>query len=237
MTNSIKYLNQKASIDLLKEVPVSMKSRFLRPFLKANTERTRLFFSKYRRSPAEAAITDFSTGHFSSFLLEELRAIPDVPFDLCVDLGCGQSNLRTSCTPPLWKQYVGADLLIDEQLPVGSVDILVEHNLNIGLPELPESSNTIFVAVNLLCYLEDISPLMSNIASRPGRRTVLFLEPQPSILWECAFYGFRLFYRTPEEILHHLGTKAKSTARTKINLGLPGLKHWTASNLLRIELA
>jgi hypothetical protein len=231
------HLQIKPSLDLMREIPVSLKSRIIRPFFKADTRKVRSFFATYRRRPEEVAITDFSTGHFSNVLLNEIRTLRDPPFELCIDLGCGSSNLRQICSQPVWNRYIGTDLLIDEAMPASSSDVLVEHDLSVGLPRLPETESTLLVAVNVLCYMENIAPLMSDIAKRSGRRSVLILEPHPSILWESAFHGFRLFYRSYGELLSHFARNSKTITRTKVNLGVPGFRGWTASNLLHIELS
>ena len=230
------HLPLKPSLDLMREIPVSLKSRIIRPFLPADTSKVRAFFSAYRRRPEDVAITDFSTGHFSAVLESAIREFQGVPYDLCVDLGCGSSNLREMSGPAIWNRYIGTDLLIDEQLPPGSPDSLLEHDLNLGLPTLPETQSTLFVAVNLLCFLQGIERLASDIVNRKGRRTVLLLEPHPSILWESAFHGFRLFYRGYPELLVNFQHSQASVTRTKVNLGVPGFRFWTASNLLAIEM-
>ncbi|MCP4985687.1 MAG: hypothetical protein GY928_06325 [Colwellia sp.] len=226
-------LSKEVSFDLAKEIPAAIKSRFFKPFLPSSVEKTRAFFKEFRSKPNEVSITDFSTGHYYS-IVEELLSKNDERYQVCVDLGCGNSSLR-KLQQMKWDKYIGIDLFIEDNKK--AEDYLIEHDLNNGLPKLEDANSYLFIAINSFCYIENINKLFNTIVDLPGEKRIIIIDPNPGLLWESAFNGFKIHLRPVRKILSSISCNNANLSVTPINLNLPLFKGYTASNLIEIRIS
>lgn len=228
-------LSHKVSRDLLKEVPVAIKSRFLQRLLKPSVEKTRNFFKEFRSKPNEVSITDFGTGHYFEIIKAALEKYDNSHFDVCIDVGCGNSSLNSGVLNK-WKQYIGIDLYLESTRIENKNQRFVEHDLSSGLPSISDASNYLIIAVNSFCYIGNINTLCDSIKSLPGNKTVIILDPNPSLLWESAFNGFSIFLRSYSDIISAFNCQDAKIQLTPVTLGLPMMRNWVACNLITIKL-
>ena len=118
-----------------------------------------------------------------------------------VDLGCGRAPIHALLREENVRMtsYLGIDAAIEDRV-LGGHDRVIRGDVLSGRTRVHRCDT--LIAVNLLCFCPDLGaiPLLSGSA-----RTLLIVEPYPSLFWERHVCGIALTGRRPQALAEALG--------------------------------
>lgn len=184
---------------IFKQFFVSLLSYISYPFRKKNNKAAKKYFTSiYDKSLCDELIFD---GNNSAYL-DKVKILfsKDVCFNVVYDCGCGEGSFLCFMKLNHWKysNYIGLDYAIkDKNISINEKILnadFVEYDFNFN------GDNSLFVFVNVLCYLsnDEIETVLKKI--RGEGKTLLIVEPIPGLFWDATFSGVRLYYRSIKKL-------------------------------------
>lgn len=198
------FTSKQDAWSFLFSVPKASYQYLVRPIRDASessqNKLIRAFYRTHRQEPEKVDIADNSTGLLTQMLQYALTKY-SADCSHFVDLGCGNGSAM-ALLPEKNIRYTGIDLYIDN---VSQDDLheFIEADISGNLKIVRDSKNqTLFLAANLLCYLQDLSSITSFLDSNVQSSDYLIVvEPTGTLFWETYFDGIRLSVRSKQDLV------------------------------------